>query len=552
MTGTETDACTMTLNVAAPSSGLVVDPTSSNAEVTVPTTVTAVASATSTELTATVARVATTQTTILTASAAGVSNSFDQQVNSPPVINTQPVSQSVTLGSTASFSVTSTGTPTLTYAWQYLGGSGVWMSWAVGSGYNTASFTTLPTTANYNGLQIQVVVTDGNGLSTTSNPVTLTVNSPPVITTQPVSQSVNLGSTASFSVAATGTPTLTYQWQFSGNGTNWLNWVSTPGTYASMTTPAVPAVANGWKFRVVVTDGNGLSTTSNPVTLTVNSPPVITVPPVSQSVTLGSTATFSVTATGTPTLTYQWQFSGNGMNWLNWISTPGTFASMTTPIVPAVANGWKFRVVVTDGNGLSTTSNPVTLTVNATTPTLTINAASVSFGSVEVNTVATQSVTLTSTGTVAVTVNSATLTGTGFTVSGATFPITLTPGQTVTLNVQFAPTAAGAATGQMTITSNSSTNGTSVITLSGTGTSPEVDLSWDAPSSSADPIEGYNAYRAPSGSSMYTLLNSSIDTEATYVDNAVQSGQTYDYIVTSVDYSGVESTPSNTFTVTIP
>jgi fibronectin type 3 domain-containing protein len=139
-------------------------------------------------------------------------------------------------------------------------------------------------------------------------------------------------------------------------------------------------------------------------------------------------------------------------------------------------------------------------------------------------------------------------------MSGATFPVTLTPGQTVTLGVQFDPTAADAATGQLTITSNSSTNGTAVIALTGTGTvaSFAVDLSWDAPSSSTDPVVGYNVYRSPSGSSTYQLLNSSVDTQTTYVDSRVQSGLSYDYIVESVDGSGNESVPTSPIVVTIP
>ena len=77
------------------------------------------------------------------------------------------------------------------------------------------------------------------------------------------------------------------------------------------------------------------------------------------------------------------------------------------------------------------------------------------------------------------TINSATLSGTGFTMSGATFPVTLNPTQSVTLNVQFDPATAGAATGQVTIQSNSSTNGTAVVQLSGTGTtvsSPQSEV----------------------------------------------------------------------------
>ena len=139
-------------------------------------------------------------------------------------------------------------------------------------------------------------------------------------------------------------------------------------------------------------------------------------------------------------------------------------------------------------------------------------------------------------------------------MSGVTFPITLNPTQAVTLNVMFDPTATGSAPGQLTITSNSSTNGTAVIALSGTGTAASyaVDLSWDAPGSSSDPVAGYNVYRAPSGSSTYVLLNSTDDTATTYVDSTVQDGLIYDYIVESVDASGVESVASNMVAVTIP
>jgi hypothetical protein len=205
-----------------------------------------------------------------------------------------------------------------------------------------------------------------------------------------------------------------------------------------------------------------------------------------------------------------------------------------------------------DTTGYTAATATVTLTVNQATSTLSINATSVGFGNVELNTAATQSVTLTSIGTVPVTVNSATLTGTGFSLPGIAFPVTLSPSQAVTLNVQFDPAAVGAAAGQLTIVSNSSIGAKAAISISGTGTQPEVELDWEAPSSSADPIAGYNVYRAPSGTSAFQLLNLSDDTETTYMDSTVQSGQSYDYTVASVDASGVESVPSNVFTVAIP
>jgi hypothetical protein len=199
-------------------------------------------------------------------------------------------------------------------------------------------------------------------------------------------------------------------------------------------------------------------------------------------------------------------------------------------------------------------SESFALQLNVPVPTLSLNATTVAFGDVVVNTPATQSVTLTSTGTAPVTVSAAGVTGTGFTTSGTTFPVTLNPGQTATLNLQFDPTAAGSATGQLKVTSNSTTNGSAVIALSGTGelTAYAVDLSWDAPSSPADPIVGYNVYRSPSGSSTYQLLDASGSTQTAYVDSTVQSGQVYDYIVESVDASGAESVPSNMIGVTVP
>ena len=199
-------------------------------------------------------------------------------------------------------------------------------------------------------------------------------------------------------------------------------------------------------------------------------------------------------------------------------------------------------------------SNSYTYTAASSSPTLSVNATTIAFGNVNLNSPATQTLILTSTGSAAVTVSAATVTGSGFTVSGVTFPITLNPNQTATLSVQFDPTVAGAVTGQLTITSNSSTGSSAVVSLTGTGAaaSHQVSLSWNAPTNSADPVAGYNVYRALSGNSSYTQLNSTAMTQTTYTDTNVTNGQTYDYIVESVDASGIQSVPSNTAVVSIP
>jgi hypothetical protein len=291
-----------------------------------------------------------------------------------------------------------------------------------------------------------------------------------------------------------------------------------------------------------------LSVTFTPTDTTDYSTVTATVPlTVSQAAPTISWATPSA-------ITYGIALSGTQLDASSTI--PGTF--VYSPAAGAVlAVGSQTLSVTftpTDATDYTTATQTVTLTVNQNTPTLSINATSVAFGDVTLNTPATQAVTLSSTGTAAVTVDPAVVTGTGFTMSAATIPVTLTPGQLITLSVEFDPTAAGAATGQLTVTSTSSTNGTAVIALTGTGTATSyaVDLSWTAPTTSTDPVVGYNVYRALSGSSTYQLLNSSVDTQTTYADSTVQDGEVYDYIVESVDDNGVESVPTSPVAVTIP
>jgi hypothetical protein len=184
---------------------------------------------------------------------------------------------------------------------------------------------------------------------------------------------------------------------------------------------------------------------------------------------------------------------------------------------------------------------------------LAVSTSSLSFGSVTLNTATTESLTLTSTGSSPVTVNSAAITGTGFTIVAQSFPVTLSPNQSLTLQVQFEPSTTGSLTGQIAISSNSSSGSTAVVALSGTGAAVAyaVDLSWDAPASSPDPVAGYNIYRA-TGSGPFVLISSSPDSALSYVDSTVVSGATYSYEVTSVDSSEVQSAPSNQITVTIP
>ncbi len=282
-----------------------------------------------------------------------------------PAITGQPANQTVAAGSTATFSVTASGVQPLAYVWQYLtvGGS-TWTPFAAGTGLTTSTMTTFATTPRYSGLQLRVEVTDANGLTAISNAANLTVG--PAIAGQPSNQTVAAGSTATFSVTATGAQPLTYAWQYlSVGGSTWMPFAAGTGlTSATMTTFATTPRYSGLQLRVVVTDANGLTAISNAANLTVG--PAITGQPSNQTVAAGSTATFSVTATGAQPLTYSWQYlSVGGSTWMLFAAGTGlSTPTMTTFATTPRYSGLQLRVVVTDGNALSITSSPATLGVN--------------------------------------------------------------------------------------------------------------------------------------------------------------------------------------------
>ena len=323
--------------------------------------------------------------------------------------------------------------------------------------------------------------------------------------------------------AASGQLTIT-----SNSSTGSTAVVSLSGTGTAAPSPQLTVSAASLSFGSVTV--NTSTTQSLTLTSTGTSPVTVNSATISGAGFTIVAQGFPVTLNPTQSLTLQVQF----------LPTAAGAASGQITIISNSSTG-STAVVAMSGTG------------TASNPQLTVSAGSLSFGSVAVNTATTQALTLTSTGTTAVTVNSAAVTGAGFTIIGGSFPVTLNPTQTLTLQIQFDPTTAVALTGQLTISSNSTSGSTSVVALSGTGTAVahEVDLSWNAPTSSPDPVAGYNIYRA-TGTGSLVLINSSPDTAVVYVDNTVVSGTNYSYVVKSVDSSGVESVPSNQITVTIP
>jgi fibronectin type 3 domain-containing protein len=135
-------------------------------------------------------------------------------------------------------------------------------------------------------------------------------------------------------------------------------------------------------------------------------------------------------------------------------------------------------------------------------------------------------------------------------MTGLTAPLTLAAGQTAPLNVKFAPTSAATFNGSIAVASNAPTL---TISLTGVGTAAATHsavLTWTASSTSG--VVGYNVYRGTITGGPYTKLNSSSVAVLTFTDSTVVAGQTYFYVVTSVDGSGLESVFSTEVSGTIP
>jgi Ig-like domain-containing protein len=223
----------------------------------------------------------------------------DAGTKSPVTIATQPASQTVAAGQTATFGVVATGAAPMTYQWRK---NGVNIAGATAS-----SYTTPPAAAADNAAKFVAVVSNPVG-SVTSNAAILTVtsaqgNGAPQITTQPASQSVPLGQTATFTVAATGAAPLTYQWQKNGTAISGAN-------SASYTTPATASADNGAKFMVVISNPAG-SATSAAAVLTVT-----TVAP-------------AVASSNVDVMTYHYDAMRSGANTNETVLTPANVNSTT-------------------------------------------------------------------------------------------------------------------------------------------------------------------------------------------------------------------------------
>jgi len=341
-------------------------------------------------------------------------------------------------------------------------------------------------------------------------------------------------------------------------------------SFSGITTPVALTAGQSSTFSVSFTPSSAGSASGN-LTITSNaSNPSLTIPLSGAGVTPGTlganhtslsfgtvtvgnkqTLSETVTNTGGTTVTISSVgISGSGFS----------FSGITTPVTLTAGQSITFSVSFTPSSAGSASGN-LTITSNASNPTLTIplsgtgtaavgqltvNPTTMDLGSVEVGGSGSSSGTLTASG-ASVTVTGASANNSVFTVGGLSLPTTIPAGQSVSFTVTFSPVTTGAATATLTFTSNAQPS-TTTEALTGTGTpapTHSVNLSWN-PSTSQN-IAGYNVYRAMylSSCGSFSKINSLLNSSTLYTDSNVVNGKSYCYATTAVNTSNEESSYSN-------
>jgi hypothetical protein len=249
------------------------------------------------------------------------------------------------------------------------------------------------------------------------------------------------------------------------------------------------------------------------------------------------------------------------------VSGPGfTISGLSAPETLAAGQSIKLTVVFKPTSAAQESGNflvainalgPLTagsLKGTGSTNLLSVTPSVVGFGNVSVGSPITQSLRLTDGGSASVAIKSASASGTGFSISGLTTPQTLTPGESVNFTAEFNPKSVGTEAGAISIETEGSPV---VIQISGVGVQKNqqqsealtVALSWDK---STSQVVGYFVYRSSKPSGPYAKLNPQVSPETSYTDSSIVSGQTYFYVVTSVNSENIESAYSEQVSVAIP
>ena len=261
----------------------------------------------------------------------------------PPSFASPPGAQSATAGTDVTFAVVAAGTAPFTYQW-LRGGQAL-------PGATGATLTVRSVQKTDEGIYSVAVANAGGTAVSGGAALTVTSAGPaPSISTQPVAQAVAPGGSVTFSVGAAGAAPLAYQWRFNGVAL-------TGATGAALPIPNVQSALFG-SYSVVVSNAAGSVTSASVLlsALPVTVAPAVTTPPVAQTLVAGASAAFTVVASGTAPLAYQWKKDGQPI-----AGASGATLRLTNL---QSADAGTYSVVVSNAAG-AVTSSGATLTVAA-------------------------------------------------------------------------------------------------------------------------------------------------------------------------------------------
>ncbi|MDP1580376.1 MAG: immunoglobulin domain-containing protein [Candidatus Didemnitutus sp.] len=248
-----------------------------------------------------------------------------------PVIATNPTAQSLGLGTTAVFTVSASGDAPLNYQWTFEG-----QPVGTNSATLTISNVQLANMGHY-----RVTVSNNISSATSEQALLVVTGVAPSFLNEPVSQTVNAGSTVVFSTLVAGSPTMTYQWHKNGQPLD--------GAHAATLTLHNVQSDHAGTYNVVATNSDGNATSADATLSVTARAPVITAQPVSSIVGPNGTARFTVGLVGSEPFTYVWRRGGTPIEG----NASAATASLVLPNVTESLIG-TYDVVITNAQGMAT------------------------------------------------------------------------------------------------------------------------------------------------------------------------------------------------------
>jgi hypothetical protein len=300
-------------------------------------------------------------------------------VNAMPVVSTATRTTTLCEGASAGLQVTNN--PAFTYQWQVSANNGgAWSNVQAADGYTggTTNDLTYPTaTLSMNGYLYRYTATiTATGCNATSNALdTLRVLSKPVFAggaVTPTAATICPGGNTSFTANPSGAAAMAYQWQVRQLPSGTFGDVTDGAVYTGsqsknlQVTSFPGAAGTSWQVQLVASYPSTLGCAAASLgAISIRTLPAVAVQPKDTTVCANSPAGFKVTASGSATLTYQWQ-SDNGTGGVNWSNVSSIGAVPNTlelgPVTTAM-NGYRYRVTVSNACTPPATSAEKILTV---------------------------------------------------------------------------------------------------------------------------------------------------------------------------------------------